>query len=74
MKPYIIIELIDGKLGAVRSTKSYKKALKMATETAMYNHGDQSDEAREAIKAELFKEGNWCDITGNIWVHIKQLD
>lgn len=69
-QPYLVIETVEGKVGAVYETDNFDEAVIIAREMAC----EQSDLPPKAIHEELEKDLDWCDETGNIWIQIAQAE
>jgi hypothetical protein len=69
-KPYLVIEIIEGKMGAVKECPTFDEAVGIATEMA----AEQTTIPKEVIREEIESAANWIDETGNISVNIAQAD
>jgi len=68
--PFLVIEVIENKLGAVKEAPSFNKAIDVATKFAM----EQTTLPEKVIREELERDNDWCDETGNIWVYVTTAD
>jgi hypothetical protein len=66
---FLIVNIVDGRLGVVKERKTIKLAINEAVRIA---HEQQSDVPEEEIRAEIEQDGNWSSNQGDIWVHIVQ--
>ena len=68
--PYLVINLVEGKLGVIRERATWEEAVDLAVEMG----GEQCDTPADAIRSELEEDGNFQSPNGDIVVHIAQAE
>ena len=68
MKPYLIINIVDGRLGVIYERPTWKEAVDLAVQLAL----EQSDENIALIRDEIERDTNWESLDGDISVAIAQ--
>ena len=69
-KPYLIINIVGGKLKVVRHRISFEGALDCAAEML----GECCDTPEKEIRGELSLDMDFCTKDGNVWVGITQAE
>jgi len=69
-KPYLIVNVVDGELGAIKEQPTWEDALDCAAILA----AEQCDTPIDAIRIELDSDTHWLSPNGDIHVYIAQAD
>jgi hypothetical protein len=65
-KPFLIVNVVDGKLGVIKERPTWEEALDCAAELA----AEQCDTPIDAIRIELDSDTNFINENGDITVYI----
>jgi len=69
-KPYLILNVVEGKVGNIKQRGAWEEALNVAVKLA----AEQCDTPEDEIRAELEEDANFVTPDGDIEVMIAQTD
>ena len=69
-KPYLIVNVVEGKVGCIKQRDTWNEAVEIAVKLAT----EQCGTAADTIRAELEKDVNFVTPEGDIEVMIAQAD
>lgn len=70
MKPYLVINVVDGEIGIIKERPTWESAL----DIAVYIASEQCDTSEESIRLELERDTSFITADGSIVVQIAQAD